>query len=1147
MMHLTLSRPLGSSLHRLGSMPHGSFRLAVGCLILLILIAIGGGAPAAAQPLQEQLAAEEPALLAKAIETSGDAQRGALLFHQPYLGCVKCHDVGSPAASSSAPSSIGPDLTQARRQASTTELVESLLDPAKSIAKGFETIVVELDDGRVALGLLAEESKEHLVLRNPADGALIPIRKDTIESQRVDSTSTMPAGLVNQLTSRQQFFDLIRFLIEIRDGGRERAVQLQPAPSLLALQLPAYESHVDHAGMIRDLDGEAFARGEAIYERLCVNCHGDLHREGSLPTALKFASGTFKNGSDPFAVYQTLTRGFGLMVPQTWMVPQQKYDVIHYLREAYLKDHNPSQYATVNSDYLARLPQGDTRGPPPRTLEPWVTMDYGPTLINTYEIGDDGANFAYKGIAVRLDPGPGGISRGKAWMVFDHDTLRVAAAWTGSGFIDWNGIHFNGRHQIHPRVVGDVLLGNPTGPGWADPQTQRFDDDQRVLGRDGRRYGPLPRTWGKYRGLYHFGDQAIIAYTVGETEVLESPGVVFLPKDAAPESNADRGVELPVVTRAIQVGPRNKDLLLLVATESGESPHFAPLGNLVRFGVVPEQRGASTEAPSGKNDAKHAPLLAGLAASSPGCAWEAFDGRLCLRIPAGAAPMRIALWTTREHHGWVASKIAEAVSRVSVLPDFAARLYGGPLHWPQTLATEVALGAAEGPFAVDGLTHPENNPWLAQMRFTGLDFYPDGDRAVVCAWDGDVWLVSGLSGLDADRSIVEPNTPPQLTWRRIASGLFQPLGIKVVAGQVYVTCRDQLVILRDLSGDGETDFYECFNNDHQVTEHFHEFAMGLQVDDEGSFYYAKSARHALPAVVPHHGTLLRVAANGAKTEVLATGFRAANGVCLNPDGSFVVTDQEGHWNPKNRINWVTAGGFYGNMFGYHDVQDSSDGAMVRPLCWITNAFDRSPAELVWTPPDAWGPLAGSLLNLSYGYGKLFVVPFEDVAGQKQGGLCALPIAPLPTGVMRGRFHPRDRQLYACGMFAWAGSATQAGGLYRIRYTGQPMHLPVELRARRDRLQITFTDPLDRAAAADRGNYAVKTWSLQRTANYGSEHYNERPLAVEAATVSDDGRTVSLHLPQLAPTWGMEIRCRLRSSDGQALERVIHNSIFRLSE
>src|SRR5438874_130661 len=177
------------------------------------------------------------------------------------------------------------------------------------------------------------------------------------------------------------------------------------------------------------------------------------------------------------------------MAPQSGIVPQQKYDVTHYIREAYLQPSNSNQFVALSNDYLAGLPKGDTLGPPPRTIEPWVTMDYGPSLINTYEIGADGSNIAQKGIAVRLDAGAGGISRGRAWMIFEHDTLRWAGGWTGSGFIDWNGIHFNGKHQVHPRIVGDVSFQNPTGPGWADPTTGSLADDQRIVGRDGRKYG----------------------------------------------------------------------------------------------------------------------------------------------------------------------------------------------------------------------------------------------------------------------------------------------------------------------------------------------------------------------------------------------------------------------------------------------------------------------------------------------------------------------------------------------------------------------------------------------------------------------------------------------------------------------------------
>src|SRR5262249_36521210 len=143
------------------------------------------------------------------------------------------------------------------------------------------------------------------------------------------------------------------------------------------------------------------------------------------------------------------------------------------------------------------------------------------------EVGNKG-NFAYKGIALRLDAGPGGVSRGRHWMMYDHDTLRVAAAWSGDGFIDWHGVNFSGEHQVHPRVAGRGRFANPVGPGWADPETGGFDAP-RLRGRDGKPYGPLPRAWAHYRGLYHYGNQAIVSYTVGRASVLETPAYELLP------------------------------------------------------------------------------------------------------------------------------------------------------------------------------------------------------------------------------------------------------------------------------------------------------------------------------------------------------------------------------------------------------------------------------------------------------------------------------------------------------------------------------------------------------------------------------------------------------------------------------------------
>ncbi len=1328
-----------------GVIAFGGLRTLPRCLSALCAV-IAIVSTSAAQTLDEHLQAIPTAKLASLARTEGDATRGAVLFFQQQLACSKCHAVGNASKDS-----LGPDLTALGKEVSDESLVESVLLPSRVIRKGFESVTVSTADGKVLSALLVERNKERIVVRDISRGGEpTTLAASDIEEVKVNATSIMPAGQVNQLNSQQQFLDLIRYLIEIRDGGPARAAQLQPAASLLTFTVPEYEQHLDHAALIGNWTADALKRGELIYQRVCANCHGTKDKPGSLPTSLRFADGKFKNGSDPLSMYRTLTHGFGLMAPQTWMVPSQKYDVIHYIREMYLKPHNPAQFVAVDAAYLARLPKGDTLGPEPSKIVPWSAMDYGPSLAHTFQVPGLEHNVAYKGVAVRLDPGAGGVSRGRHWMIFDTDTFRAAAAWNGSGntddnFIDWQGIQFNGVHGVHPRLVGQTAFANSTGPGWANPASGELLDDNRVQGRDGKRYGPLPSQWAKYRGLYHHGQQVVFSYSIGTTEILESPRLVT--GESPPSST--------LFLRTFNIGPRDRDLVLQVAEHPAQDAQptaisgsdksvvqFAPLSaeanvsrderlsfdgstyleipngesfdqttkdftivarikskadgtiwsqtqaepkwipdgqsfflrkgrlcfdigwvgavtaktkvndgqwhqvamswqqsnrrvrlfvdgkldgegelaakaaipnGIVRIGfTAPEfprsnsyfqgaisevrfyqsrlteglddfdQLAEEDESLVGKwvldeafgtkiaDETNHrhdaevrrgmapvrsgpGPLVAGFSPRNTSAEWIAEKGRLRLKIPAGKQPVRFSVWVPSESasvRSIDANQFAKSLSDQPIPDadrDLTALIKGGPPRWPQKLETQAVLGASSGPFATDLLTAPESNPWLAQTRFTGLDFFPDG-RIAVCSWDGDVWLVEATPALSPQAEQVKTQT---LRWQRIASGMFQPLGLKIVEGKIHVTCRDQLTILHDLNGDNEIDFYQCLNNDHQVTEHFHEFAMGLQTDAEGNFYYAKSGCHGKAAVVPHHGTLLRVSKDGSRTDILANGFRAANGVCLNPDGSFVVTDQEGFWNPKNRINWVTVDPsgkpkFYGNMLGYHDVTDSSDSEMVPPLCWITNAFDRSPAELLWVESDRWGPLKGSLLNLSYGYGKVFLVPHENVRGTMQGGMIELPIPKFPTGVMRGRFHPADGQLYLCGMFAWAGNATHPGGLFRLRATGQPIYLPVGLQAKKSGLTLTFTEPLD-PESLDLKNVQIKTWSLKRTANYGSKHYDEKPLEILSAKFSADSKTIVLDVADLQPTWCMEIKFAFRSATGTPVQGTIHNTIHELAD
>ena len=81
-----------------------------------------------------------------------------------------------------------------------------------------------------------------------------------------------------------------------------------------------------------------------------------------------------------------------------------------------------------------------------------------------------------------------------------------------------------------------------------------------------------------------------------------------------------------------------------------------------------------------------------------------------------------------------------------------------------------------------------------KMRIGGFDFFSDSSKAAVCTWDGDVWVVSGI-----DEKL------ENLTWKRIAAGGHETLGLTIVDDMIYTVADDQITRYHDLNGDGEID------------------------------------------------------------------------------------------------------------------------------------------------------------------------------------------------------------------------------------------------------------------------------------------------------------------------------------------------------
>ncbi|MCX6926055.1 MAG: c-type cytochrome [Verrucomicrobia bacterium] len=757
-----------------------------------------------------------------------------------------------------------------------------------------------------------------------------------------------------------------------------------------------------------------------------------------------------------------------------------------------------------------------------RVLRPWEAMDYGPFLTATIEAPEPGTNIAYKGIAINLGANFGGDH--KEAVVFDTDLLRYSVGWTG-GFVALKGVVFDGEHGAYPRIKGQQVFGNPSAPGWAHAGSLR----------DPREYpfGPLPKEWAHWRGLWLHGKQVILSYSVGAVSVLEMPAL-------------ERRQDITAFARNLNLGPTPSENIVQVACDPKCTGHLLSLADLKRVDeassaesclALLESKRESGPGPTEPPLAKASETLAAaVIGTGTGARWLATqDGNLRLRLPESAQPANCKILLWRGPRDRLPEFAALATSSPNS-PDLRTYTNGGPARWSERLVTHGNPGTNQGPYAIDTLTDPEHNPWHSWLRFGGLDFFPDGKRAALCTWNGDVWIVSGVDG-----------DLHELVWQRIATGLFQPLGLQIVDGQIYVLGRDQITRLHDLNGDGEIDFYENFNNDCMTSEHFHEFALDLKLGPDGNFYYIKCACHGLPASHPHHGTLLRVSRDGSKLEVVARGFRAANGLGVGPHGEFTCIDNQGFWMPGNRINWIQPGGWYGNQWAWNPAGRTNYD---EPLCWMHNFVDRSGGTQLWVPNRNWGPFPDEIITISYGMGHMFLLLKEQVNGLMQGAVTRFPLE-FETGAMRGVFHPRNGQLYTCGLYGWASNKTKPGGFYRVRYTGKPAYMANELHFVRDGIVLGFTDPLAPSSALDPGNYSVTAWNYHWTANYGSPDFKlngqegRDTWPVESVRLAADHRKVFLKMRDVQRVMQVHTVFSLKAADGAEVKNFVHGTIHNL--
>ncbi|MCF2502652.1 c-type cytochrome [Dyadobacter sp. CY107] len=698
---------------------------------------------------------------------------------------------------------------------------------------------------------------------------------------------------------------------------------------------------------------------------------------------------------------------------------------------------------------------------------------------------------------------------GDAYVCFDTDLLRWSVAWTGKYLpmvlmaqISYKDF-FNKNNKI-ASLTGDAKIATGLYPGWT--LEKLFSGDLSKINEIKQpTWAPMPAERGRWKGVYVYGNQAVLNYSVGNADVAELPG-------------SAKFEDQTVFTRAFQFENISKDIFLT----AGEVRNAT--GSEVKGKIVYLYQGAN------KDTVTAVGILGKGGSLQPEIAGNQF---LTVKVSASQKPVNetVVIWKGPAR---LKKAFENYCKKAKVtIPDYKK---GGPALWKETVLTKGKLAPDTAAFVTDQLTLPLPNPWKRNVRVADVAFFKDG-RASVVTFEGDVWMIEGI-----DKNL------QNLKWTRFASGFHEPMSIEIVKDQVFVFGREGIVKLHDLNKDGVADFYENFSNVMEQSAESREWAADMVTAPDGSFYIAKGGSldngpgmtsktgKGFRSGSSQNGAILKISLDGLKSEVIATGLRGPY-LGIHPEkGILTSSDQQGNFVPSTPIYMIKKGDYYGVQPTMHR---SDNPEIAPPLTWIPHRVDRSAISQAWITGDKMGPLNGSLIHFSFGRPGLFRVLIDSSSKVIQGGVSVIH-ADYPAPTSKGIMNPVDGQLYVAGFNLWGSTSTGISALLRLRYTGKPSYLPNQFKAGKQGIVLGFDTDLDPKLATDPANFAIKRWNYQRTEEYGSGHFKmdgtsgEETMSPVASYLSADRKKVLLLVPEMAEVMQMEVSYKLAAADGKKM-------------
>ncbi len=412
-------------------------------------------------------------------------------------------------------------------------------------------------------------------------------------------------------------------------------------------------------------------------------------------------------------------------------------------------------------------------------------------------------------------------------------------------------------------------------------------------------------------------------------------------------------------------------------------------------------------------------------------------------------------------------------------------------------------------------------------RVGGMDFLSDGSL-ILSTWDslGAVYKISKPTSLDTN----------QIEVKRIAWGLAEPLGLKVVNDRIFVLQKQELTELIDHNADGFTDEYRAVCNAWGATGNFHEFAFGLVFKD--GFFYATLAIAIQPggkSTIPQNkdrGKAIKIGMDGS-LEILASGLRTPNGIGIGVDNEIFIADNQGDWIPACKILHLKPGAFYGNYSA--DLYKIGTLKEQPPVVWLPqNEIGNSTSQPALLN---MGPYRNQIVHGDVTHGGLKRVFVEKIKGEYQG--VAFPFTQgLEGGTNRLVVGP-DSNLYV-GMIGnpgnWGQSHHEWFGLEALKWNGRPVFDILAIRSLKTGFEIEFTEPLPEKIRNPENLLRMASWTYIPTMRYGGPKTEPTEFKPESIRISKDRTRLLVDIRKLKEgfVYHFEWNDSLQSQAGRTL-------------